>query len=335
MKLTVITRFKGWMKTHWTHFGKAFSNNGNEITFINYEDLEKNFISLFCNKDKKNELRNSKLEKIIKSNKPDALLFIVSDAIFDLNRIKTYYKGTIAVYDMDGPAWSCYNNLSWIKSADFLITASKFSQRQLNEKKIKSFYWADGVDTEFYNKKELTSNEKQKYNSNISFIGRPTPRRNEYLSEITDFGLKLWGRRWRDKNKNPIEKLQDCNQYDKDIFEEEIVKVYNSSDLYINILREPLNSPPTILSLQTFAVPSCSTCLIQEWVEELDEAFEDGKEVLSFKTKEEFVELVKKYSKDKSAAKNIGEAGRKRVLAQHTHVHRAKELLNIIKTHSY
>ena len=95
-------------------------------------------------------------------------------------------------------------------------------------------------------------------------------------------------------------------------------------------MREPLNNPPTILSIQSFAVPSCGTCLIQEWVEELDEAFEDGKEILSFRTKEEFAELVRKYSKDKETAKKIGEAGRKRVLSCYTHEHRAKELLKII-----
>ena len=65
-------------------------------------------------------------------------------------------------------------------------------------------------------------------------------------------------------------------------------------------------------------------------MEERGEAFEGGKEIVSFKTKEEFSELARKYSKDKGTARKIGNAGMKRILNCHAHEHITRELLKII-----
>lgn len=330
MNILIIAPYEGWMKTHFSHFGNGFIKLGHSINFVNYRILDKSLLSVFYGDKEKFILRNNKLEKIIKDRKPDAILFMIAGMKFSFEMIKSYYKGLVLIYDMDGPGWSCYRDLSWLKFVDFLLTASRISQKYLKEKGIESFYFADGVDPDYYNRINFDSNIRAKFGSTVSFVGRPTPRRVELLSEITDCDLKLWGRRWSRKKECKNKELQKCNTYKHDIFEEDVVKAYNCSDIYVNILREPLNNPPTILSIQSFAVPSCGTCLIQEWVVELDEAFEDSKEILSFKTKEEFAELVRKYSKDKKTAKKIGEAGRKRILSSHTHEDRAKELLKII-----
>ena len=57
----------------------------------------------------------------------------------------------------------------------------------------------------------------------------------------------------------------------------------------------------------------------------------DGKEVFTFKTKEELSELVPRILKDTELAKKVGEAGRKRCLAEHTHFHRVKQILEILE----
>jgi len=330
MNILIIAPFEGWVKTYLTQLGNGLCRIGNHVEYINYRLLDKSLFSFLKNDDALSRHRNLNLEKLLKKTKPDAVLFVIARMNFDFEMIKTYYKGKILVYDVDGPAWGCYNELSWLKHVDCLFTASRVSQRMLQQNSFQAFYLAGFVDPEHYKMMTPDNDLKEKYGAPVSFVGRPTPRRNEFLSEITECGLKLWGRKWHDETKCPVEKLQKCSLYDKDIFEDEVVKVYNASDLYVNILREPLNESSTILSLQAYAVPSCGTCIVQEWVEELDEAFEDGKEIISFKTKAEFAESVKKYSKDKDAARKIGEAGRNRVLKCHTHEHRAHELINFL-----
>jgi spore maturation protein CgeB len=65
-------------------------------------------------------------------------------------------------------------------------------------------------------------------------------------------------------------------------------------------------------------------------VEELEEAFEPGKELLVFKSEDEFKEQVLKYSGNKELLAEIGANGRKRCLNDHTHEKRAAELLGFI-----
>ncbi len=70
--------------------------------------------------------------------------------------------------------------------------------------------------------------------------------------------------------------------------------------------------------------------MLTEWVEELEEMFEPGKELLTFRNEDEFKELAKKYSKDIAAARQIGMAGRKRCAADHTHEKRAEYIIKSI-----
>ncbi len=103
--------------------------------------------------------------------------------------------------------------------------------------------------------------------------------------------------------------------------------MYNASTVVLNILREPFAQKRTIMNLQVFSVPACGTCLLTEWVQELEQAFEPDTEILVFKDRSEFIEKANKYAFETKSAQKIGDAGRRRCLAHHTHKHRALELL--------
>jgi spore maturation protein CgeB len=94
-----------------------------------------------------------------------------------------------------------------------------------------------------------------------------------------------------------------------------------------NILREPFVESQTVMSLQVFAVLASSVCLLTEWVQEIEDAFEPDSEILTFRDPHEFREKAIRYSREPAAARRIGEAGRKRCLSEHTHTHRAQNLL--------
>jgi spore maturation protein CgeB len=231
---------------------------------------------------------------------------------------------------MDGPGWKCYDSLEWTKNIDLLLTVSRVSQKILRDNGVKAEYLSHGVDCNYYRPLELSDNDNTFFSAPVSFVGRPTARRVRMFGSIADQGLILWGRRWSRPKECPDDALRRLQRTNKDIIGEDVVKIYSSSDMMVNVLREPLDDPPTIMSLQVFLVPSAGTCLLTEWVEELEEAFEPGKELLTFKSEEEFKELVLKYSKDCKFLNKVGENGRKRCLAEHTHEKRAAELMNFI-----
>lgn len=97
----------------------------------------------------------------------------------------------------------------------------------------------------------------------------------------------------------------------------------------LNTLQETLADLQTILSLQVFAIPATASCLITEYIEELPESFEIGKELLSYQTMDELVSHVDKALKDPEWARKIGEAGRRRCVDCHTHEIRVKELIKL------
>lgn len=327
MKVLFIGHDTGWLGLHLAQFATGFKRIGHETMICDYRKMESSLLPWHGSDEAKNERRHRQLKKIIAAFKPDILLFIISGLKFSFPAIREYYKGKIAVYDMDGPCWDCYQSLNWIGEIDRLFTASKVSLRDLQQQQLEAVYLAHGVDVDYYSPGNLSPGEIKYYGSPVSFVGRPTPRRIAMLGAIADSGLTVWGRRWRRPKdcKDPV--LWQCNRVNKDIIGKNVVKIYNAAGVFVNILREPLNDPPTIMSLQVFTVPATGTCMLTEWVEELDEMFDPGKELLTFRTCDELKELTGKYARDITAARQIGTAGRKRCVAEHTHEKRATQII--------
>ncbi|MFA6716399.1 MAG: glycosyltransferase [Victivallaceae bacterium] len=330
MKILFVAFLDGWMGIHIRQFAAGFASLGHEVKLLDYKRMERGWNPFARSPEAKHELRHRALEKETSDFQPDMIVFVIAHLKFDFARIKSFYKNSIAVYDMDGPGWKCYDSLEWTKDVDLLLTVSRVSRRSLKEKGIHAEYLARGVDTAYYRPLELNRKDAAFYGSSLSFVGRPTDRRVRMFSGIADRGLTVWGRRWSRPEECPPGSLRKTARSKKDIIGDDVVKIYSSSDMMLNILREPLNDPPTIMSLQVFLVPACGTCLLTEWVEELEEAFEPGKELLVFKSEDEFKEQVLKYSGNKELLTEIGANGRKRCLNDHTHEKRAAELLGFI-----
>ncbi|MBU8902398.1 MAG: glycosyltransferase [Victivallales bacterium] len=330
MKIMFVAYLDGWMGIHIKQFATGFINFGHEIKMLNYKQMERGLNPFAKSKNAKHTFRHRALEKEVKAFRPDLIIFVVAHLKFDFAYIKSFFKGSIAVYDMDGPGWKCYDSLDWIKNIDLLLTVSRVSQDFLREKEISAEYLPHGVDLNYAKPLTLSSKEKDFYGAPLTFVGRPTARRIRIFNNVADQGLVLWGRRWSRSKECPVDALRKATRSSKDIIGDNVIKIYSSSDIMLNILREPLDDPPTIMSLQVFLVPATATCLLTEWVEELEEAFEPGKELLVFKTEEEFKELAIKYSADKKQLMKIGENGRKRCLSDHTHEKRVAQLLDFI-----
>ena len=330
MKILFIGYLEGWMGVHMRQFAAGFDHIGHQSLLYDYKKLENSW-NFFDQSPQARATRFiRRLKNIVTEHKPEMIFFVIAHFRFDIQSVREFFKGRLVVYDMDGPGWKPYCSMEWAESIDMLFTVSKVSLRNLPDNKINTAYLAHGVDAEYYSPLKLSDRELKYYGSPISFVGRPCPRRVRMLGEIADMGLTLWGRRWSRSKECNNPDLWKCNRVKKDIIGKSVVDIYNASGLSVNILREPLNDPPTILSLQTFAVPSCGTCLIQEWVEELEEMFEPGKELLTFRNEDEFKELAEKYTRDVAAARQIGMAGRKRCVADHTHEKRAEYIIKSV-----
>ncbi|MGQ9628797.1 MAG: CgeB family protein [bacterium] len=104
----------------------------------------------------------------------------------------------------------------------------------------------------------------------------------------------------------------------------ELPILYRASKINLNI-----SKPQSITSVnqRVFDVPACGGFLLTDYREDLDRFFEVGREVMAYRDPGELPDLVERYLAHPDERERITEAGMRRVLENHTYLHRMKELL--------
>jgi spore maturation protein CgeB len=99
----------------------------------------------------------------------------------------------------------------------------------------------------------------------------------------------------------------------------------------LNITRKPHAAVYASSISRIFELASMGCCVVSNPYKGMEEWFDVGKEALIAKSDEEVSELYSWLLSDEEARLRLGTAARQRVLREHTHKHRAQELLDILK----
>lgn len=99
---------------------------------------------------------------------------------------------------------------------------------------------------------------------------------------------------------------------------------YGSQRFTLNITRAAMKRAGYSPSVRLFEAGACGTPVISDWWEGLDTILAPGKEVLVASNVEDTLRFLKDYPDDRRRA--LGEAARRRILAEHTPEHRAMQL---------
>lgn len=87
----------------------------------------------------------------------------------------------------------------------------------------------------------------------------------------------------------------------------------------------------TAVNQRVFDVPACGAFLLTDDQDALGELFDIGKEVITYKNREEIPELLKFYLNNSGERRSVAERGRERILRGHTYIHRIKSLIACMK----
>ena len=307
-----------------------------DLTFFLHE---KGADSSFCSLEELNAetLRNfflpretrrfSALKNLLDRKKPDCLLINSSRMPFDLKKLRSCYRGKIVVYDMEGPNFKGWQDPSWFSSVDLVITVSRYTARTMAEDFSRIVYLPHSVNPARFYPEE----PKKEFLAPAAFIGRPSPQRCEFFTPAAPLGLRLYGRKWVDPQYDIPEILRRCCHGEGDVHGEYSRAAICGATLFVNVLQDQYQKLKTLMNMQVFMVTACRTALATEFVEELPDAFEPGREVLTFSSPEELAELTARYTVDKEAAAKIAESGFRRCMADHTMAVRAGEMLSILQ----
>jgi len=189
----------------------------------------------------------------------------------------------------------------------------------------KGIFLPVGVDNSFFENLRVNPASRARYTHKLVFVGAYYPERESLLSAVQDldliiYGSKAWGA-------SSLGKL-----YRGSLMPEQFKAVYECSDICININAHP---PVAGVNLKTFEIPMCNGFQLSDYRSGLEKLFEIGKEIAVFHDEKELRIKVEYYLAHPKEREAIREAGRKRVLADHTMMQRIRTLLNTIFPNSY
>lgn len=115
----------------------------------------------------------------------------------------------------------------------------------------------------------------------------------------------------------------------------DLISLYSRSKICLGILEVYDNHNPSLklqkhLHLREFEAPMCGALYCTGFSDEIAEMFEPGKEILTYSSYPEMVEIIKYYLLHDTEANAIRKAGYKRALSDHTYHIRFKQLFESI-----
>lgn len=286
-------------------YRKVFSENH---IFRNYKYIRR-LTSRFA-VNKMNEL----LYKEASSYKPDLLLILKGELVYPevLHKIKKELNTLLFNFNGDNP-FNPVNSTKWLIESipiyDCHFTWGKFLISELKEAGAKRVeYLPFGYDPELHYPVEVSEKEKEKYGSDIVFVGTWEREREQWLENLVDYDLGVWGNSWEYlKSNSPLRKCVKS----KAVYGEPVSKIYNSSKIALNFIRKQNGNAH---NMKTFEIPACGGFMLTMRTEEQCEFFKEGEEIACFESVEELREKIDYYLENEEERQRIAKNGHIKVL---------------------
>lgn len=173
----------------------------------------------------------------------------------------------------------------------------------------------------------LTPDERNELAADVSFVGAGYSNRRQLLPRLVtqEWTFKLWGNEWDGAAAlNGV--LQRAGAR---IDTETCVKVFNGTKVNINLhswTGEGLDPHGDFVNPRTFELAACGAFQIVDERTLLREVF-TGEELVTAGRPDDLVSQVRHWLHDAPGRTQMADAARQRVLAEHTYVHRMRQLL--------
>lgn len=266
--------------------------------------------------------RQRQLEKAVAAFRPDLLLVIRGNS-FDrevIHRLKQQYgiRKTIGWWVKDPRATT--EMLDDAKIYDHYFCIHQFGY---NENNNIHYLPALGVDRDLY---RPLPGEKS-YRHEIVFVGGWSPRRQEYVEQMLDLPVEIYGPGWR-KRRNLLNSRLREKVKASHIWGEDLNSLYNHTKIVLNI--SSWDPQRTGLNLRVFDVPATSAFLLTDAGEDLRQYFEPGNEVEVYSSPQELREKVMYYLNRDQERETIADKGYKKVLSFESYHYKMRTLLATI-----
>ncbi|MFM8408098.1 MAG: glycosyltransferase [Pirellulaceae bacterium] len=163
------------------------------------------------------------------------------------------------------------------------------------------------------------------WRSEIATVGNLHPWRMALLKKLEPHSVRIWGpppSRWLPQS------LYDKKYQGRPVLNQEKCLAFRGAKIVLNNLHY---SEIEGLNCRCFEAAGSGAFQLLDWRPTLPQLFQEGQEVVSFRSPEEMVEKVRYWLPREDERREIGDRARQRALAEHTFEHRLSRLLNILE----
>ncbi|MFO7446248.1 MAG: glycosyltransferase [Ignavibacteriaceae bacterium] len=196
---------------------------------------------------------------------------------------------------------------------DFICTTAnsalqKYKQQNIFDKVIKT-QWA--CNHELY----IPYNVKK--DIDVSFIGQPHGNRREVISSLLNknINVEYFGFNWQNRPRLPFHQM---------------VRMFSRSKINLNLSNSNDNLSQQIKG-RNFEIPGTKSLLLTDKAENLEEYYENGKEIVIFNSTDELAEKIGYYLNHPGEGQKIAQNAYQRTIKEHTWFHRYDDIFNHIK----
>jgi spore maturation protein CgeB len=191
-------------------------------------------------------------------------------------------------------------------------------------------YLPQAADPAVHHPAHIAAPDMEKYGSPVSFMGAGYPNRRKFFAGLLDLPLAVWGTEW-ELNTPLGQRVKNANRR---MTPEEYVKIFLASGINLNLhssISHPGIDPmKDFVNPRTFEIAACGAFQLTDYRDELPEMFKIGEEIEVFHTVEELRDKIAYYIPRPDEREKIAHAGMRRVLKEHTFVHRLAVMMSAV-----
>ena len=161
----------------------------------------------------------------------------------------------------------------------------------------------------------------------LAFVGTPSARRVELFSQLTEFGLKLWGPGWDQTN----DQLKACGQEGgRWLSRDEERDIYLRASLVVNLHQDSgREGAPDFINPRTFVLAALGVPQLLEDRLELAPLFDLTNELTVFRPATDLSALVREHLQNSEKREKQAQRAKERALSEHLLQHRVAQLLDM------
>lgn len=162
------------------------------------------------------------------------------------------------------------------------------------------------------------------YYHDVTFVGGWRPEREKILSQLGDFNLKIWGPDWGRRCRGNSVIMHAWQR--RAVYGQEFAQVTSHSKINLNII-DPTNYPAA--NMRFFEIAVAGGLQISSACPEMENEFRDGEHIFYYHHPDQLPKLLRSLLAQHDVCLKVAQAGQAQVMAHHTYVHRAQQILDL------